>query len=57
MPNLPDAPAAFETRPALGKELKGYQFRIQVNTLDCQGCGNCADICPSKKKALVMKPH
>ena len=45
-------------RPArpLGKELKGYQFRIQVNTLDCQGCGNCADICPSKKKALVMKP-
>ncbi|MFC1816762.1 thiamine pyrophosphate-dependent enzyme, partial [Thermodesulfobacteriota bacterium] len=36
--------------------LKGYQFRIQVNTLDCQGCGNCADICPSKKKALVMKP-
>ena len=49
------APAGFETR-AVGKELKDYQFRIQVNTLDCMGCGNCADICPAKKKALVMKP-
>ncbi|MBU1053248.1 MAG: pyruvate:ferredoxin (flavodoxin) oxidoreductase [Proteobacteria bacterium] len=53
---IKDVPASFETKPALGKELKGYQFRIQVNTLDCQGCGNCADICPSKKKALEMKP-
>ena len=53
---LAAAPKTFETRPALGKELKGYQFRIQVNTLDCQGCGNCADICPAKQKALVMKP-
>jgi pyruvate-ferredoxin/flavodoxin oxidoreductase len=24
--------------------------------LDCTGCGNCADICPAKEKALVMKP-
>ncbi len=53
---LAGAPAAFETRPSLGKELKDYKFRVQVNSLDCQGCGNCADICPSKKKALVMKP-
>jgi len=54
--DLATVPDAFETKPAVGKELKGYNFRIQVNTLDCQGCGNCADICPSKKKALVMKP-
>jgi pyruvate-ferredoxin/flavodoxin oxidoreductase len=53
---LKNAPASFETKPAVGKELKGYKFRIQINTLDCQGCGNCEDICPSKKKALVMKP-
>jgi len=53
---LKNSPASFETRPAVGKELKGYKFRIQVNALDCQGCGNCADICPSKKKALAMKP-
>ena len=51
-----EAPQGFETLPAQGKELKGLHFRMQVNTLDCQGCGNCADICPAKKKALVMRP-
>ncbi len=35
---------------------KDYQFRIQLTPLDCSGCGNCADVCPSKTKALVMKP-
>ncbi|MGI9537580.1 MAG: pyruvate:ferredoxin (flavodoxin) oxidoreductase [Desulfocapsaceae bacterium] len=53
---LKGAPNSFETIPAVGKAVKGYQFRIQVNALDCQGCGNCADICPSKNKALIMKP-
>ena len=40
------------------KQLKGMQFRIQVDVLDCLGCGNCADVCPGKKgeKALVMAP-
>ncbi|KPA18503.1 Pyruvate-flavodoxin oxidoreductase [Candidatus Magnetomorum sp. HK-1] len=51
-----NAPEGFEAKPALGKELKGYHFRMQVSTLDCLGCGNCADICPSKKPALLMKP-
>ncbi|QTA91730.1 pyruvate:ferredoxin (flavodoxin) oxidoreductase [Desulfonema magnum] len=51
-----NAPQAFESKKAVGKELKGYQFRMQVNPLDCMGCGNCADICPAKKPALVMKP-
>ncbi len=49
-------PQGFEGKKALGKELKGYHFRIQVNTLDCMGCGNCADICPAKKPALIMRP-
>ncbi len=53
---LSKAPNSFEAKPALGKELKGYKFRIQVYSEDCLGCGNCADICPAKKKALVMKP-
>ncbi len=35
---------------------KEYKFRIQVSTLDCTGCGNCANICPSPTKALLMKP-
>ena len=47
---------SFETKPASGKEFKGYKFRMQLSPLDCSGCGNCADICPAKEKALVMKP-
>ena len=50
------APKSYETLPAIGKDIKGMHFRLQVNTLDCLGCGNCADICPAKEKALVMKP-
>lgn len=53
---LKDAPGSFVTLEAKGKELKGLRFRLQVNVLDCLGCGNCADICPAKDKALVMKP-
>jgi pyruvate-ferredoxin/flavodoxin oxidoreductase len=53
---LGKAPDGYEAKKAVGKDLKGYYFRIQVDTLDCMGCGNCADICPSKKKALAMKP-
>ncbi|MBF0118524.1 MAG: pyruvate:ferredoxin (flavodoxin) oxidoreductase [Desulfobacterales bacterium] len=50
------APKEFSAKKALGKEFEGYSFRIQVSTLDCMGCGNCADICPAKVKALAMKP-
>jgi pyruvate-ferredoxin/flavodoxin oxidoreductase len=53
---LQNAPEGLEAKKAVGKDLKKYLFRIQVDTLDCYGCGNCADICPAKKKALVMKP-
>ncbi|HRW95500.1 MAG TPA: pyruvate:ferredoxin (flavodoxin) oxidoreductase [Bacteroidales bacterium] len=42
-------------RTAGNGPLKGYQFTIQVSPLDCAGCGNCADICPAKTKALTMK--
>jgi pyruvate-ferredoxin/flavodoxin oxidoreductase len=53
---LEKAPEGFETINAIGKELKGYHFRIQISTLDCMGCGNCFDICPAKQKALAMRP-
>lgn len=49
-------PESFETKKALGKGLEGLEYRIQISPLDCTGCGNCADICPAKGKALVMKP-
>ncbi|NVO20046.1 MAG: pyruvate:ferredoxin (flavodoxin) oxidoreductase [Bacteroidetes bacterium] len=44
------------TLKAIPKTFEGLQFRIQLSPLDCTGCGNCADVCPSKVKALVMKP-
>ncbi len=53
---LKDAPENFKTKNATGKEFAGLQFRVQVSPLDCTGCGNCADTCPAKGKALVMKP-
>ncbi len=46
----------FEVKDATGKEFKGYKFRMQLSPFDCTGCGNCADICPAKEKALVMTP-
>ena len=47
-----------ELLKAQGKQLTGMGFRIQVDVLDCLGCGNCADVCPGKKgeKALEMVP-
>ena len=35
---------------------KEYKFALSVSVLDCTGCGNCADVCPSKEKSLIMKP-
>lgn len=51
-----NAPEAFETLKATGKGLEEYGFRMQISPLDCTGCGNCADVCPAKEKALVMTP-
>ncbi len=36
------------------KAAKGMNLSIAVSTMDCLGCGNCAQVCP--KQALVMKP-
>ena len=53
---LQNAPEAFKTKKAIGKGFDGLQYRMQVSPMDCTGCGNCADVCPAKEKALVMKP-
>jgi pyruvate-ferredoxin/flavodoxin oxidoreductase len=50
------APEGFKVLKAMGKGLEEYGYRIQISPLDCTGCGNCADVCPAKGKALVMKP-
>ena len=53
---LKGAPESFITVEGKGKELAGLKYRIQVAPLDCTGCGNCAEICPAKDKALKMVP-
>jgi len=51
--DLKDAPDTLKTVKATAeKELK---YVMQVSSKDCTGCGVCANICPAKEKALVMK--
>ncbi len=33
---------------------KGKYFTIGISALDCTGCGSCAEVCPSREKALHM---
>lgn len=54
--DLKDAPESFVTLDAVGREVKGLKYRIQISPLDCTGCANCAQVCPAKEKALVMEP-
>ncbi|MDR0853979.1 MAG: pyruvate:ferredoxin (flavodoxin) oxidoreductase [Clostridiales Family XIII bacterium] len=53
--DLRNAPDSFETIAAAGKGLGGLGYRMQISPLDCLGCGNCANVCPAKDKALVMR--
>lgn len=52
------APETVKTAEAKGlkTEEKTY-FSMTITPLDCSGCGNCAQVCPAKEKALVMKPQ
>jgi pyruvate-ferredoxin/flavodoxin oxidoreductase len=50
------APEGYHAVQAKGKGLEEYAFRIQVDSLDCVGCGSCVQVCPAKNKALEMKP-
>ena len=52
--DLKNKPEGFATKEATG--FAGYEYRMQVSALDCTGCGSCANVCPAKTKALVMKP-
>ncbi|MDR2851067.1 MAG: pyruvate:ferredoxin (flavodoxin) oxidoreductase [Desulfovibrio sp.] len=53
---LQGAPKTFGVKDAIGKELKGLKFRMQIYPEDCLGCSSCAEVCPAKEKAIVMKP-
>ncbi len=47
---LKDAPSAFKSVDATGKEMKGLKFTVQVAPEDCTGCGSCVFNCPGQKK-------
>ena len=51
-----NAPEGIKTLPLTG--MKDYTFTMTVSSLDCTGCGSCANVCPGKKgnKALEMAP-
>ena len=52
-----NAPESYITKKAAGAgEISKYMYRMQVDPLDCQGCGVCVTACPAKEKALTMKP-
>ena len=44
---------AFPEKPAVGLQEKS--FSIQIDPHHCMGCGVCANVCPAKEKALVMR--
>lgn len=52
---LAKAPKGTKSLPMMG--LKDLNFVMTVSTLDCTGCGACAQVCPGKKgaKALTMQ--
>jgi len=49
-------PEGFKTKMPMGKGMDGYNVSMQISTLDCTGCTNCAKVCPGKNgnKALEM---
>jgi pyruvate-ferredoxin/flavodoxin oxidoreductase len=53
---LKNAPEGMLTKQMTGKGCEDYQFAVIPSTLDCMGCGSCANVCPAKNKALVMEP-
>ncbi len=50
-----NAPESFVTKPGM-KPYDDLSYRIQISVMDCTGCGSCANVCPAKEKALIMKP-
>ncbi len=53
---LEGAPASFNVLKSNTKNDKDLQFKIQIYTEDCQGCGVCIETCPAKTKALEFSP-
>jgi len=48
-------PSGLRTLKANGKQFEGMTYRIQVDILDCMGCGNCSDVCPGNKNGRALE--
>jgi pyruvate-ferredoxin/flavodoxin oxidoreductase len=53
--DLTDKPEGFETLKSNTKNDRDLQYRIQIYTEDCTGCGVCVETCPAKTKALEFR--
>ena len=53
---LAAAPKGYKSVKMTGKGAENYKFAINVSVLDCTGCSSCVNVCPSKEKAIIMKP-
>ena len=48
--NAPEKMEVADTKPKASE----YKYRLQCAVLDCQGCGSCVTVCPTK--AITMEP-
>ncbi|MBO6792635.1 MAG: pyruvate:ferredoxin (flavodoxin) oxidoreductase [Balneolaceae bacterium] len=48
-----NAPEGFQHTKAKFRELKGYDYTLQVSADDCTGCTLCVEVCPVKNKSNV----
>ena len=51
---LAAAPQGLMAKPIADQQ--DLYYSMAVSPYDCTGCGNCVQICPTKEKALGMKP-
>src|SRR6056297_1724656 len=49
-----NAPDTFKTVTPNNKKISDYEYRMQLYPMDCVGCGNCADICPTNALEMVF---